>query len=91
MGAIFLNTSCFSSSPDSWFTRCQSFLGLIFVPYWKGCFLRLTCATFCIGGNDEADVMETVAFGGQFNGQQRGRSAISLSLRLIMQSINQFH
>lgn len=37
----------------------------------------------------KANVVETVAFGGQLSGPQRGWSPKSISLRLIMQSIKQ--
>lgn len=63
---------------------------LVFVPYWKGCFLRLACAVFYIRGKDAADEMETVAFGEQLSGEQRGWSPKSISLRLIIEGIKQF-
>lgn len=41
-------------------------------------------------GNDQAVGMAAIAFGDQFNGQERGRPPKPISLRLIMQRIKQF-
>lgn len=45
---------------------------------------------FYIRGKDAADEMETVAFGEQLSGEQRGWSPKSISLRLIIEGIKQF-